>query len=260
MSAERALPSRGDERDKRKAYNIAAADYDAMRYDAGEGRFFNQLEIEILRDWLQPAAGVKLLELPAGTGRLAIPLAATGATVVGGDISENMLRVAVDKKHRDGAKHAYFAQVNGLSLPFADNTFDAVTSFKFFHLVPNDLKGAFIREMSRVTKVGGKVVLEFNSPFYGGVLAFYRYYFRKRKPGGMRQKCLFPDQVPALFAGLTIRRRLGVKLPFAGALTRALGHRTVAAMDRAVGSIPGLRYVAYAILIEAEKDPPAGRT
>ena len=84
MSAERALPSRGDERDKRKAYNIAAADYDAMRYDAGEGRFFNELEIEILRDWLRPAAGVKLLELPAGTGRLAVPLAATGATVVGG--------------------------------------------------------------------------------------------------------------------------------------------------------------------------------
>jgi len=248
---------RGRERDERRAYNIAAADYDAMRYDAGEGRFFSALEIEILRDWLRPRTGMKILELPAGTGRLAVPLAAAGATVVGGDISENMLRAAVEKKQRDGMAHAHFAQVNGLSLPFADNTFDAVTSFKFFHLIPNELKGAFIREMSRVTKVGGKVVLEFNSPFYGGVLAFYRYYFRKRKPGGMRQKCLFPDQVPTLFDGLTVRRRTGAKLPFAGALANILGHRTVAAMDRLVGSIPGLRYVAYAILIEAEKAPPA---
>ena len=239
--------------DRRRAYNSAAADYDAQRYESSEGRFFNDFEIEILREWLQPATGVRLLELPAGTGRIAIPLAAAGATVVGGDISENMLHVAAEKKRRENATRAHFAQVNGLGLPFADGTFDAVTSFKFFHLVPNELKGSFIREMARVTKVGGKVVIEFNSPFYGGVLAFYRYYFRKRTPGGMREKCVFPDQIPGLFAGLTIRRRLGVKLPFAGALSRVLGYRAVAGMNRVIGAIPGLRYVTYAILIEAEK-------
>jgi ubiquinone/menaquinone biosynthesis C-methylase UbiE len=244
---------RAEVRASRRAYNIAALDYDAARYESAEGRFFNDFEVEMLRDWLRPATGVKLLELPAGTGRIAIPLAAMGATVVGGDISENMLFVAMEKKRREGAEHAYFTQLNGLGLPFADETFDAVTSFKFFHLVPNELKGAFIQEMSRVTKVGGKLVLEFNSPFYGVVLAFCRYYFRKRKPGGMREKCLFPDQVPALFAGLTIRRRMGVKLPFAGALSRMLGYRAVAAMNRVVGSVPGLRYLTYAILIEAEK-------
>src|SRR5688572_24797176 len=224
--------------DQRRAYDIAAAAYDAERYESPEGRFFNDVEIEILREWLRPSAGFRLLELPAGTGRIAIPLAADGATVVGGDISENMLRAALDKKRRDGVAHAHFAQLNGLGLPFADDTFDAVTSFKFFHLVPNETKRAFIQEMARVTKPGGKVVIEFNSPYYGGVLAFYRYYFRKRKPGGMRQKCLFPDQVPTLFAGLRVRRRLGVKLPFAGALSRVLGHLAVAAVNRIVGSVP----------------------
>ena len=248
---------RGDlPEDRRRAYNVAAADYDQTRYESAEGRFFNAIEIEILRDWLRPGPGVTLLELPAGTGRLAVPLAATGATVVGGDISEGMLRVAHEKKRREGAAHAHFAQVNGLGLPFADNTFDAVTSFKFFHLVPNEIKRDFIREMARVTKVGGKVVIEFNSPFYGGVLAFYRYYFRKRKPGAMREKCLFPDQVPTLFEGLTVRRRLGVKMPFAGALSRVIGHRAVASMNRVVGAIPAVRYLAYAILIEAEKTKP----
>jgi hypothetical protein len=107
--------------------------------------------------------------------------------------------------------------------------------------------------MTRVTKVGGKVVIEFNSPFYGGVLAFYRYYFRKRTPGGMREKCLFPDQVPELFAGLKVRRKLGLKLPFAGTLSRVLGYRALAGLNRVVGAIPGVRYVTYAILIEAEK-------
>ena len=237
----------------RRAYNTVAADYDATRYESAEGRFFNDFEVEILRTWLRPRAGVRMLELPAGTGRIAIPLARTGATVVGGDISENMLRVAHDKKRQERVDHAHFAQVNGLRLPFPDETFDAVTSFKFFHLVPNDVKAAFIREMARVTKVGGKVVIEFNSPFYGGVLAFYRYYFRKRKAGAMREKCLFPDQVSHLFEGLTVRRKLGVKLPFAGALSRVLGYRTVAAVNRAIGVVPGVRYFAYAILIEAEK-------
>lgn len=246
--------------DRRRAYNVAAADYDETRYESAEGRFFNDIEVDILRDWLRPSAGVKILELPAGTGRLAVPLAATGATVVGGDISENMLRVAHEKKLREGVSHAHFAQVNGLALPFADNTFDAVTSFKFFHLVPNELKRSFIQEMARVTKAGGTVVIEFNSPYYGGALAFYRYYFRKAKPGAMRQKCLFPDQVAVLFEGLSVRRRLGVKLPFAGALARVVGYESVATLNRFVGAIPGIRYLAYAVLIEAVKPTSLGGT
>ena len=242
------------ERDgQRRAYNTAAADYDAMRYESAEGKYFNDLEIEILREWLSPREGMRMLELPAGTGRIAVPMALAGASVIGGDLSENMLRVAADKKRAEGAVRAHFAQLNGLKLPFADGTFDAVTSFKFFHLVPQELKRAFIEEMARVTKVGGRIVIEFNSPFYGGALAFYRYYFRKRRPGGMRQKCLFPDQVRELFAGLTIRRRLGVKLPFAGALTRLFGQQTMKSLDHMVGSLPGARYLAYAILIEVEK-------
>jgi len=146
---------------QRRAYNDAAAQYDAERYESTEGRFFNDFEIEILEEWLRPRPGLKVLELPAGTGRVAVPLAKRGATVIGGDISENMLRVAIDKKQREGASSAHFAQVNGLGLPFADETFDAVTSFKFFHLVPDHLKRTFIEEMARVTKVGGKVVIEF---------------------------------------------------------------------------------------------------
>jgi hypothetical protein len=66
---------------------------------------------------------------------------------------------------------------------------------------------------------------------------------------------VFPDQIPALFKNLTIRRRMGVKLPFAGVLAQVFGHRAVAVVNQIVGSIPGLRYLAYAILIEAEKRP-----
>ena len=60
---------------QRRAYNNAAATYDAERYESTEGRYFNDLEIELLDEWLRPRPGVKILELPAGTGRVAVPLA-----------------------------------------------------------------------------------------------------------------------------------------------------------------------------------------
>jgi hypothetical protein len=107
--------------------------------------------------------------------------------------------------------------------------------------------------MTRVLKPGGSLIIEFNSPFYAGVLAAFRYYFRKKVPGGMRKKCLFPDQVAWLFQGLQVTRRCGVKLPLAGALATVLGTKTTEAIDMWFGGLPGLRYLSYAIIVEARK-------
>jgi ubiquinone/menaquinone biosynthesis C-methylase UbiE len=237
----------------RKSYDQEAIHYDARRYESTEGRLFNDLELTILRSWLPLSPKARILDLPAGTGRLSVALAEQGAALVGGDISTNMLRMAVSKARSRQVWNARFAQMSGTDLPFADDTFDAVISFKFFHLVPNERKRAFVREMARVVKPGGPVVIEFNSPFYGGVLAAFRYYFRKQQPGGMRMKCLFPDQVQPLFEGLHVTRRHGVKLPFAAAMRALIGGRAADAINLWVGRIPGVRYFAYAIIIEARK-------
>lgn len=237
----------------RESYDKEAAQYDALRYESGEGRFFSNLEVTILKSWLPLGPGKKVLDIPAGTGRLTVALSHGGATLVGADISRNMLVQADRKAESERATHAHFVQGSGVQLPFADGTFDAVISFKFFHLVPNERKREFILEMARVLKPGGSLVAEFNSPFYGGVLAAYRYYFRKKQPGGMRKKCLFPDQVAGLFEGLEVTRRLGVKLPAAGALSSILGVRATEKLDQLFGRLPGVRYLSYAIMIEARK-------
>ena len=237
----------------RGSYDREASQYDARRYESGEGRFFSNLEVTILQSWLPLEPGRRILDMPAGTGRLSVALSRAGATLVGADISRNMLVQADRKAESEQAAHAHFVQGSGVQLPFADGTFDAVVSFKFFHLVPNERKRAFIEEMTRVLKPGGSLVAEFNSPFYGGVLAAYRYYFRKKVPGGMRKKCLFPDQVSGLFEGLEVTQRLGVKLPLAGALAKILGIRLTEALDQWFGRLPGLRYLSYAIMIEARK-------
>ncbi len=227
--------------------------YDANRYVSPEGRLFNDLEIELLRSWLPLAPGAKVLDIPAGTGRLTVALASQGATVIGADISAGMLRVAASKRQGEDLRRVQFAQGSGTQLPFADETFDAVVSFKFFHLVPNDRKPAFMSEMARVLKPGKTMVVEFNSPYYGGLMAAFRYYFRKRTPGDMRTKCIFPDQVADLFKGLEVTRTYGVKLPLSGALSKIIGVPATKALNMWFGKLPGIKYFAYAIMIEGRK-------
>jgi demethylmenaquinone methyltransferase/2-methoxy-6-polyprenyl-1,4-benzoquinol methylase len=235
----------------RHAYDQEAGRYDQVRYKSAKGRLFTDLEVALLESWLPLGRGARVLDLPTGTGRLSVPLAMSGSTVVGGDLSFNMLRMAAAKT--GDAAAVKFTQASGTQLPFADATFDAVISFKFFHLVPNDRKRAFIAEMARVLKPGRPLVIEFDSPFYGGVLALYRYYFNRRQPGKMRMKCLFPDQIPEFFDGLTVTRIRGVKLPFIEWLEPLIGRRAIRTLDSWFGRIPVLRYFSYALIVEARK-------
>lgn len=248
--ATRERPGRGHH-----IYDREAARYDERRYESAEGRLFSDMEIAHLRSWLGLAPGARVLDIPAGTGRLSWGLADSGATIVGVDISANMLQVAAGKQRAADGKNVHFLQGSGLQLPFPDSTFDALLSFKFFHLVANDQKPAFIKEMTRVLKPGGRLVAEFNSPYYGGILAALRYYLRKKRPGGMRMKCLFPDQIGPLFDGLEVVRVQGVKLPFSAVLARVLGRSAADAFNAWVGRLPGLRYVTYALMVEARKPP-----
>jgi ubiquinone/menaquinone biosynthesis C-methylase UbiE len=236
-----------------QSYDSNAASYDEQRYHSATGKMFTECETSILRSWLQPGAHTKILDVPAGTGRFSLALAESGASVVALDISANMLSQAAAKRPDGRPLRLQFTQASGLKLPFPDNTFDALISFKFFHLIPNDLKRQFIEEMARVLKPGCPMIVEFNSPYYGGALAWLRYNFRKKHPGGMRMKCLFPDQIPVLFRGLDVSRRRGVQLPFAVALSNVFGRRAIDALSTWIGSTAAVRYLSYVIILEVRK-------
>jgi hypothetical protein len=107
--------------------------------------------------------------------------------------------------------------------------------------------------MHRVLKPGGAMVIEFNSPYYGGVLAWLRYTFRKERARDMRIKCIFPDQIPVLFKGLEVRRAQGLKLPFSSKLAAVVGRKTSDTINSWFGSLPGLKYLTYVIIVEARK-------
>jgi demethylmenaquinone methyltransferase/2-methoxy-6-polyprenyl-1,4-benzoquinol methylase len=99
-----------------------------------------------------------VLDVATGTGLVARELRRSGRanTVVGLDQSEPMLRAG------DGSAGSRVAG-SAESLPFADETFDAVTVTYLFRYV--DDPGATLAELARVVKPGGCVAsLEFGVP------------------------------------------------------------------------------------------------
>ncbi len=104
--------------------------------------------------------GGRALDACCGTGDLTLALAATwpGASVVGLDLTADMLEVAREKAAGDRAVAARVSFVHGdlLDLPFADGEFSAVTVGWGVRNVP-DVPRAFL-EMRRVARPGGRVV------------------------------------------------------------------------------------------------------
>ncbi|MFF7335839.1 demethylmenaquinone methyltransferase [Streptomyces sp. NPDC008163] len=129
----------------------------------------------------------KVLDLAAGTATSSLPFAATGAYVVPCDFSIGMLR--------EGKKrHAWlpFTAGDATKLPFRDRTFDAVTiSFGLRNVQDTD---AALRELYRVTKPGGRVVIcEFSQPVWTPFRTVYIEYLMRALPPVARAVSSNPD-------------------------------------------------------------------
>lgn len=93
---------------------------------------------------------VAILDIGCGAGLLANPLAEAGHSVTGIDLSKSSLEIA---KKRDSTGKAEYLSANAYSLPFPNDSFDAVCAMDILeHLEEPHL---LIAEASRVLKTGG---------------------------------------------------------------------------------------------------------
>ena len=95
----------------------------------------------------------RLLEAGIGTGRLALPLTQHLKPIFGIDLSAGMMQ---QLRARQGSDAILLAQADGLALPFADSSFDAILIVHVLHLV--DDPGRVLVEVQRVLRPGGMVL------------------------------------------------------------------------------------------------------
>ncbi|WP_392425379.1 demethylmenaquinone methyltransferase [Barrientosiimonas humi] len=142
--------------DVARMFDDVAARYDLTNdvLSLGQDRRWRRLVL----DAVDPQPGDRVLDIAAGTGTSSVPFRDRGARVVPADFSLGMLRQG--KKQQPALA---FTAADAMQLPFAGDSFDAVTmSFGLRNVV--DPEGA-LREFLRVTRPGGTVVIcEFSTP------------------------------------------------------------------------------------------------
>ncbi len=159
----------------------------APKYD-----FLNQLlSMGIHKGWrkkavkiLIPSQPKTILDVATGTGDFAIEAnkRLNAEKIIGVDISEGMMKIGREKLKAKNLDHKIeLKSGDSENLPFADNSFDAITvgfGVRNFENLEKGMAGMF-----RVLKPGGTlVVLEFSRPRKFPIKQLYNFYFNRVTP------------------------------------------------------------------------------
>jgi len=107
------------------------------------------IEDLFLQSILKKIPSIRILEIGCGIGRLTEFLAPLGETVVGIDISEEMIKKASDRLAQ--LTNVSFVAVDGERYPFSDETFNFIFSFIVFQHMPS--AEIVKKNLSEVTRV-----------------------------------------------------------------------------------------------------------
>jgi ubiquinone/menaquinone biosynthesis C-methylase UbiE len=132
-------------------------DKQAHGYDKRNLKMYEKaydLSIQKVRAVLSP--GQRVLEIGCGSGIVALGIAPFVESVVATDISPQMIAVAESKAQRASVSNVDFRVCDGYSLPYDDQTFDAVLLFNVLHCVKEP--DALLCEAHRLLKPAGHLV------------------------------------------------------------------------------------------------------
>ncbi|MCZ6602176.1 MAG: class I SAM-dependent methyltransferase [Planctomycetota bacterium] len=118
-----------------------------------KNRYIDIVQKMALSEWYE--AEGRVLDLGCGTGRFTEWISHRSRQVIGTEISEGMLRSA---RHR--LPGGEFVLYDGQSLPFADETFQAVVAVGVLQDIPgDDAYVSLLREAGRCIERGGRLYL-----------------------------------------------------------------------------------------------------
>jgi ubiquinone/menaquinone biosynthesis C-methylase UbiE len=203
-------------------YNTLAPEYHKVRFGDRRGRYDFEETRALIRD-LMPVllAGRSknwlALDLACGTGKIAVSVAQLRGKVVALDAAPMMLHQCLRRSRDAGIREKLFP-VNAAAkhLPFRDSAFDVVFSFRFLHLFPAEEYPNLLREMARVVKPGGYIVVEVKNRWYGGLRHWTEDLFRALRGQTTFSSCMTIRQMRLLtqqIGNLTLQCTHGLLLP-----------------------------------------------
>ena len=133
----------------RKAFDFLAPVYDLLTWPLARVR-------QQAVNFANPPQGAFVLDVATGTGQQASAFAQQGCQVVGVDLTESMLAVA-RKHNRDGLVR--FEVGDATHLCYAANTFDITCVSFALHDMPPMIREKVLREMVRITKRDGTLMI-----------------------------------------------------------------------------------------------------
>ena len=101
----------------------------------------------------------KILDVCCGTGKQAFAFGKRGYSVIGIDLSEDMLKIA---KRKNRYENVRFMLADASNIPFEDNYFDVSCISFGLHDMPHDIREKVLDEMKRVSKK--IVIIDYNIP------------------------------------------------------------------------------------------------
>ena len=126
----------------------------ATYYDHFVGPVTNALR-HIGMKMYPPKPGMKVLEVGCGTGTNLILYRQAGCSVYGIDLSPSMLEIARTKLGED----AELQLGDASKMPYQDNFFDLVVAMFALHEMAREIQPLVMREMIRVTKQEGRILI-----------------------------------------------------------------------------------------------------
>jgi SAM-dependent methyltransferase len=100
----------------------------------------------------------RVLDIATGPGYIAEAFAAAAREVIGIDLTDAMLSIAAERTKQRGISNVSFRTGDAQNLPFENSQFDVVVCRLALHHVTQPLQ--VIREMARVVRIGGTVLVE----------------------------------------------------------------------------------------------------